>query len=91
MRAKTVLKINWSVKTPSHKRMEVVRSGLWAPVLYGKNVELYKPINLLFSSSPVAPDENSTTQQQHSDGSTNRYVNHLATPGFVNCEILRSI
>ena len=28
IRAKTVLKINWSVKTP---RMEVARSGLWAP------------------------------------------------------------
>ena len=29
--AKTVLKINWSVKTPGHERMEVARSGLWAP------------------------------------------------------------
>ena len=28
---KTVLKINWSVKTPWHERMEVARSGLWAP------------------------------------------------------------
>ena len=80
------------MKKPSHKRMEIARSGLWAPVLCGKHVELYKPINLLLSSPPpVAPDENSSTQQQHSDGSTNRYVNHLATPGFVNCEILRSI
>ena len=30
--AKTVLKINWSVKTPWHKRMEVARYGLWVPV-----------------------------------------------------------
>ena len=78
------------MKKPSHKRMEIARSGLWAPVLCGKNEELYKPISLLFSSSPVAPDENSSTQQQHSEGSTNRYVNHN-TPGFVSCEILRSI
>ena len=28
---KTVLKINWSVKMPWHERMEVARSGLWAP------------------------------------------------------------
>ena len=28
---KTVLKINWSVKTPWDERMEVARSGLWAP------------------------------------------------------------
>ena len=32
IRAKTVLKINWSVKTPWHERMEVARSWLWAPV-----------------------------------------------------------
>ena len=31
---KTVLKINWSVKTPWHERMEVARSGLWAPDNY---------------------------------------------------------
>ena len=30
--AKTVLKINWSVKTPWYKRMEVARYGLWVPV-----------------------------------------------------------
>ena len=54
-------------------RMEVARSRLWAPVLCGKHVELYKPINLLLSSPPpVAPDENSSTQQQRSEGSTNR-------------------
>ena len=29
--AKTVLKINWSVKTPRHERMAVARSALWAP------------------------------------------------------------
>ena len=29
---KTVLKINWSVKTQWHERMEVARSGLRAPV-----------------------------------------------------------
>ena len=71
--------------------MEVLRSGLWAPVFCGKHVEFYKPINLLFSSFPVAPDENSSTQQQHSEGSTNRYVNHRDTPGFGNCRILGSI
>ena len=30
--AKTVLKINWSVKTPWYKRMEVARYGLWVPL-----------------------------------------------------------
>ena len=30
--AKTVLKINWSVKTPWYKCMEVARYGLWVPV-----------------------------------------------------------
>ena len=64
--------------------MEVARSGSWAPVCMRKHVELYKPISLLFSPSPVAPDENSSTQQQHSESSTNRYVNHN-TPGFINC------
>ena len=34
----TVLKINWSVKTPWHERMEVARSELWAP---DKNEWLY--------------------------------------------------
>ena len=29
--AKTVLKVNWPVKTPSHEYMEVARSGFWAP------------------------------------------------------------
>ena len=28
---KTVLKINWPVKTPCHEYMEVARSRLWAP------------------------------------------------------------
>ena len=31
IRAKTVLKIKWSVKTPRHERMELARSRLWAP------------------------------------------------------------
>ena len=31
LHAKTVLKINWSVKTPWHEYMEVARSRLWAP------------------------------------------------------------
>ena len=53
--------------------MEVARYRLWASVLCGKHVELYKPINLLLSSPPpVAPDENSSTQQQRSEGTTNR-------------------
>ena len=30
VRTKTVLKINWSVKTQWHERMEVARFGLWA-------------------------------------------------------------
>ena len=38
IRAKTVLKINWSVKTPWHERMEVASSELWAP---DKNEWLY--------------------------------------------------
>ena len=32
IRAKTVLKLNWSVKAPWHEHIEVARSGLWAPV-----------------------------------------------------------
>ena len=31
IRAKIVLKINFSVKKPGHQRIEVARSGLWAP------------------------------------------------------------
>ena len=31
IRAKIVLKINLSVKKPRHQRIEVARSGLWAP------------------------------------------------------------
>ena len=30
IRAKNFLKINWSMKTPWHERMEVVHTGLWA-------------------------------------------------------------
>ena len=33
IRAKTVLKINWSVKMPSHEGMEVARSGLYGLLL----------------------------------------------------------
>ena len=31
IRAKIVLKINWSVKTPRHEYMGIAHSGLWAP------------------------------------------------------------
>ena len=31
IRAKIVLKINWSVKTPLHEHMAIAHCGLWAP------------------------------------------------------------
>ena len=44
IRAKNVLKVNWSVKTPWHERMEVAQSGLWAPGL------LCTPTTLAYSA-----------------------------------------